>query len=138
VLGLTDSANEIEVLLTGGGVEAALPLMPEIKANVAFNNRVTFNPDPLVNTRRLVLSFVAKTGTFNGRFTLSENNVTLLPVERAVVRTVAFQGVIVDGVAEGYFIVNQLPAVAGVDTPVNTAQQGGKVVVQPVAPVGGP
>jgi len=105
---------------------------------VAFNNRVTFNPDPLVNTRRLVLSFVAKTGTFNGRFTLSENNVTLLPVERAVVRTVAFQGVIVDGVAEGYIIVNQLPAVAGVDTPVNTAQQGGKVVVQPVAPVGGP
>jgi uncharacterized repeat protein (TIGR01451 family) len=137
VLGLTDSANEIEVLLTGGEVETALPLMPEIKANVAFNNRVTFNPDPLVNTRRLVLSFVAKTGTFNGRFTLSENNVTLLPVERKVVRTVTFQGLIVDGVAEGYFIVNQLPAVAG-DTPANTAQQGGKVVVQPVAPVVGP
>jgi autotransporter-associated beta strand protein len=138
VLGLTDSANEIEVLLTGGGVETALPLMPEIKANVAFNNRVTFNPDPLVNTRRLVLSFVAKTGAFTGRFTLSENDVTLLPVERAVVRTVAFQGLIVDGVAEGYFIVNQLPAVVGVDTPANTAQQGGKVVVQPVAPLVGP
>lgn len=134
VMGLTDAANEIEVFLTGGGVETALPLMPEIMANVALNNRVTFNPDFEVNTRRMVLSFVARTGTFTGRFTLRDNNPTLLPVERAVVRTVAFQGLIVDGVAEGYFIVNQLPAVAG-DTPANTAQQGGKVLVQPVVPI---
>ena len=128
VMGLTDGANEIEVLLTDAGVEAALPAMPVVKANVSNTNKVTFNPT-ITNTRKVSLSFVSSTGAYSGKFTLVEPN-PLVPTTN-VTRTVTYQGLIVKNKGEGYFILNQLPAVVG-QTTSNSPQEGGKVVVQPV------
>jgi uncharacterized repeat protein (TIGR01451 family) len=127
VMGLTDGANEIEVLLTGAGVEAALPAMPVVKANVSTSNKVTFSTTP--NTRKVSLTFVSSKGTYSGKFTLVEPN-PLVPTAN-VTRTVTYQGLIVKNKGEGYFILNQLPAVVG-QTTSNSPQEGGKVVVQPV------
>lgn len=135
VMGLTDAANEIEVLLTGAGVETALPLQTNVKANVALNNKVTFNLDPLVNTRKMTLTFNAAKGTFTGRVTLKQNNplleMSVPPLLVPVTRTVTYQGLIVKGAGAGYFILAQLPAVAG-DTPTKTAQEGGKAEIKAV------
>lgn len=135
VMGLTDAANEIEVLLTGAGVETALPLQTNVKANVALNNKVTFNLDPLVNTRKMTLTFNAAKGTFTGRVTLKQNNplleMSVPPLLVPVTRTVTYQGLIVKGAGAGYFILAQLPAMAG-DTPTKTAQEGGKAEIKAV------
>jgi uncharacterized repeat protein (TIGR01451 family) len=128
VMGLTDAANEIEVLLTEAGVATALPAMPVVKANVSTANKVTFNPT-ITNTRKVSLSFVSSTGAYSGKFTLVEPN-PLVPTA-TVTRAVTYQGMIVKNKGEGYFILNQLPAVVG-QTTSNSPQEGGKVVVQPV------
>ncbi len=128
VLGLSDAANEIEVLLTEAGVVTALPAMPVVKANVSTSNKVTFNPG-IPNTRKVTLSFVSSTGAFSGKFTLVEPN-PLVPTA-TVTRAVTYQGLIVKNKGEGYFILNQLPTVVG-QTTSNSPQEGGKVVVQPV------
>jgi hypothetical protein len=128
VLGLTDTNNEIEVLLTDAGVATALPAMPVVKANVSTSNKVTFNPG-IPNTRKVTLSFVSSTGAFSGKFTLVEPN-PLVPTA-TVTRAVTYQGLIVKNKGEGYFILNQLPTVVG-QTTSNSPQEGGKVVVQPV------
>jgi autotransporter-associated beta strand protein len=134
VMGLTEAADQVEVLLTGAGVEAAAPAQSETKATVSTKNKATFDADPLVNTRRLSLTFNAANGTFSGTSTLSDTDPVLLPAEVLVKRTITFQGLIVDGIGEGYFRLNQMPALPG-DTPASTAQEGGKVEVQPVSPV---
>lgn len=135
VMGLTDAANEIEVLLTAAGIETAEPLQANVKANVALNNRVAFSLDPLVNTRKMTLTFNAARGTFTGRVTLRQNNplleMSVPPLLVPVTRTVTYQGLIVKGAGAGYFILAQLPAVAG-DTPSKTAQEGGKVEIKAV------
>jgi uncharacterized repeat protein (TIGR01451 family) len=131
VMGLSDTNNEIEVLLTDAGVATALPAMPVVKANVSNTNKVTFNP-AITNTRKVSLSFVSSTGAYSGKFTLVEPN-PLVPTA-TVTRAVTYQGMIVKNKGEGYFILNQLPAVGAVpaQTPSNSPQEGGKVVVQPV------
>jgi hypothetical protein len=144
VMGLTDLANQIEVLLTKAGVETALPLQADVKATVALTNKVAFNLDKLVNTRAMSLTFVASKGSFTGKATLRENNPVLAaavpPLLVAVPRTVTFQGLLVGGVGHGYFILNQLPAVGAVpaQTTSNSPQEGGrvevKVFVPPVVP----
>ena len=128
VMGLSDAANEIEVLLTEAGVATALPAMPVVKANVSNTNKVTFNP-AITNTRKVSLTFVSSTGAYSGKFTLVEPN-PLVPTTN-VTRTVTYQGLIVKNKGEGYFILNQLPTVVG-QTTSNSPQEGGKVVVQPV------
>jgi hypothetical protein len=128
VMGLTDGANEIEVLLTEAGVATALPPMPVVKANVSNTNKVTFN-STITNTRKVSLTFVSSTGAFSGKFTLVEPN-PLVPTA-TVTRAVTYQGLIVKNKGEGYFILNQLPTVVG-QTTSNSPQEGGKVVVQPV------
>jgi hypothetical protein len=128
VMGLSDAANEIEVLLTDAGVATALPAMPVVKANVSTANKVTFNP-AITNTRKVSLSFVSSTGAYSGKFTLVEPN-PLVPTA-TVTRAVTYQGMIVKNKGEGYFILNQLPTVVG-QTTSNSPQEGGKVVVQPV------
>jgi hypothetical protein len=132
VMGLSDGANEIEVLLTEAGVATALPAMPVVKANVSTTNKVTFSTTPNPNTRKVSLTFVGSTGAFNGKFTLVEPN-PVVPTA-TVTRTVSYLGMIVKNKGEGYFILNQLPAVGAVpaQTPSNSPQEGGKVVVQPV------
>jgi autotransporter-associated beta strand protein len=144
VMGLTDLANQIEVLLTKAGVETALPLQADVKATVALTNKVAFNLDKLVNTRAMSLTFVASKGSFTGKATLRENNPVLAaavpPLLVPVTRTVTFQGLLVGGVGHGYFILNQLPAVGAVpaQTTSNSPQEGGrvevKVFVPPVVP----
>jgi autotransporter-associated beta strand protein len=144
VMGLTDLANQIEVLLTKAGVETALPLQADVKATVALTNKVAFNLDKLVNTRAMSLTFVASKGSFTGKATLRENNPVLAaavpPLLVAVPRTVTFQGLLVGGVGHGYFILNQLPAVGAVpaQTTSNSPQEAGrvevKVFVPPVVP----
>jgi uncharacterized repeat protein (TIGR01451 family) len=128
VMGLTDTNNEIEVLLTDAGVATALPAMPVVKANVSNTNKVTFNP-AITNTRKVSLTFTSSTGAYSGKFTLVEPN-PLVPTA-TVTRAVTYQGMIVKNKGEGYFILNQLPAVVG-QTTSNSPQEGGKVVVQPV------
>jgi hypothetical protein len=128
VLGLTDTNNEIEVLLTDAGVATALPAMPVVKANVSNTNKVTFN-STITNTRKVSLTFVSGTGAYSGKFTLVEPN-PLAPTVN-VSRVVTYQGLIVKNKGEGYFILNQLPTVVG-QTTSNSPQEGGKVVVQPV------
>jgi autotransporter-associated beta strand protein len=145
VMGLTDAANQIEVLLTKAGVETALPLQADVKANVALTNKVAFNLDTTtVNTRKMSLTFSASKGSFTGKATLKDNNPVLAaavpPLLVPVTRTVTFQGLLVGGVGYGYFILNQLPAVGAVpaQTTSNSPQEGGrvevKVVVVPVVP----
>lgn len=144
VMGLTDLANQIEVLLTKAGVETALPLQADVKATVALTNKVAFNLDKLVNTRAMSLTFSASKGSFTGKATLKENNPVLAaavpPLLVAVPRTVTFQGLLVGGVGHGYFILNQLPAVGAIpaQTTSNSPQEGGrvevKVFVPPVVP----
>jgi autotransporter-associated beta strand protein len=144
VMGLTDLANQIEVLLTKAGVETALPLQADVKATVALTNKVAFNLDKLVNTRAMSLTFSASTGSFTGKATLKDNNPVLAaavpPLLVAVPRTVTFQGLLVGGVGHGYFILNQLPAVGAIpaQTTSNSPQEGGrvevKVFVPPVVP----
>lgn len=132
VLGLTEANNLIEVLFSEAGVEGASPpaTVEGMKGAVAPNNKVTFSKDfATINTRRATLTFTAKTGAFKAVIKLSEPNP--LPPNKLVNRTVTAQGLIVGAKGEGYFILNQLPAVAP-ETPSNTAQQGGKAVVQPV------
>jgi autotransporter-associated beta strand protein len=139
VMGLTDAANEIEVLLTGAGIATAEPLQPNTKANVALNNRVTFSLDPLVNTRKMTLAFNAARGTFTGKVTLKQNNplleMAVPPLLVSVTRTVTYQGLIVKGEGAGYFILAQLPMIAG-ETPTKTAMESGKVEIKavPVVP----
>jgi uncharacterized repeat protein (TIGR01451 family) len=128
VMGLTDGANEVEVLLTEAGVATALPPMPVVKANVSNTNKVTFN-STITNTRKVSLTFVSGTGAYSGKFTLVEPN-PLAPTVN-VSRVVTYQGLIVKNKGEGYFILNQLPTVVG-QTTSNSPQEGGKVVVQPV------
>jgi len=136
VMGLTDLANEIEVLLTKAGVETALPLQADVKATVALTNKVAFKLDKLVNTRAMSLTFSASKGSFTGKATLKENNPVLAaavpPLLVPVTRTVTFQGLLVGGVGHGYFILNQLPAVGVVPTQTtsNTPQEGGRVEVK--------
>ncbi len=136
VLGLTDADDDVEVLFTEAGVEMALPTVtPDgMTGTVALNNKVAFSPDPLINTRKAKLTFTAKTGAFKATIALSEENPLLPGSGKLVKRTVTGQGLIVGAAGEGYFILNQLPAVVG-DTPANTPQLGGKVMVQPVPPV---
>lgn len=139
VMGLTDAANEIEVILSGAGIATAEPLQPNSKANVALNNRVTFSLDPLVNTRKMTLAFNAARGTFTGKVTLKQNNplleMAVPPLLVSVTRTVTYQGLIVKGEGAGYFILAQLPMIAG-DTPTKTAMESGKVEIKavPVVP----
>ncbi len=136
VLGLTDADNLVEVLFSEANVETAelLATVEGMKGEVALNNKVTFSKDFAINTRRATLRFNARTGAFNASIRLSEPNPLLLPDRVVNVnRTVKAQGLIVGDKAEGYFILNQLPAVAG-ETPGNTRQLGGKVLVQPVPP----
>ncbi len=139
VMGLTDAANEIEVLLTGAGIATAEPLQPNTKANVALNNRVTFSLDPLINTRKMTLAFNAARGTFTGKVTLKQNNplleMAVPPLLVSVTRAVTYQGLIVKGEGAGYFILAQLPMIAG-DTPTKTAMESGKVEIKavPVVP----
>lgn len=142
VMGLTDLSNQIEVLLTKAGVETALPLQADVKANVALTNKVAFSLDPLVNTRAMSLTFSASKGSFTGKATLKDNNPVLAaavpPLLVPVTRTVTFQGLLVGGVGYGYFILNQLPAVGAVpaQTTSNSPQEGGRVEVKvvPVVP----
>jgi hypothetical protein len=135
VMGLTDAANEIEVLLTGAGIATAEPLQPNTKANVELNNRVTFSLDPLVNTRKMTLAFNAARGTFTGKATLRQNNplleMAVPPLVVSVPRIVTYQGLIVKGEGAGYFILAQLPMIAG-ETPTKTAMESGKVEIKAV------
>jgi hypothetical protein len=131
VLGLTDAANEVEVLLTGAGVEAALPTQTNVRGAVSTTNRVTFSADPLVNPRKMTLSFNAATGSFTGRVTLVQDN-PQLPPPAPVVRSATFQGLLVGNKGAGYFLLNQLPGVG--QTPSNSPQEAGLVEVVPVPP----
>ncbi len=137
VLGLTDLDNLVEVLFSEANLEDALPpaTVEGMKGQVAANNKVTFSSDfGLVNTRRAKLTFTAKTGAFRAQITLTEENPLLPGSGKQVKRVINAQGLLVGGAGAGYGIVNQLPAVAG-DTPGNTPQESGKVVVAPVPPV---
>lgn len=137
VLGLTDANNLVEVLFTEAGVQTALPLATTegMKGQVAINNRVTFSTDFVtINTRRATLSINPTTGSFTASIRLTEPNPLLLPGATVPVpRTVTAQGLIVGNKGEGYFVLSQLPTVTG-ETPANTPQQGGKIIIQPVPP----
>lgn len=131
VMGLTDVANGIEVSFTGADLEIAQPLGAVIGGTVDERNRVSFAPAPLDNPRRVVLSFVARTGLFGGRLVLNEPNPVLLPTQvKALVRTINYQGVLVGSEGVGYLLVPMLPALVG-DTPVSTSIQGARVSVRP-------
>ena len=129
VLGLTDGNDAVVVDLTGGDLATALPTSPALVGKVDTRNRVTFDPSPEVNTRKLMLTLMPRTGLFKGRFVLSEPN-PLTP-QRNVVRTVAFEGVLVNGEGAGFFVMPLLPMVTG-ETPTTTPLVGGRVLVQPV------
>lgn len=132
VLGLTETGNVIELNFEGGDLATALPATPAVVATVDTRNRAVFDPSPQVNTRKVVLTITPRTGAFKGRFVLSEPNPLLLPgVVKNVVRTVAYQGLIVGNEGAGYFILPLLPQAAG-ETPTNTPQEGGGVTVKPV------
>jgi len=132
VMGLTEAANQIEVTFTGGDLEIALPLSAAMVGAVDERNRVAFEADPEVNARRVLLSITPRTGAIKGRFVLSEPNPLLLPdVVRNVVRTVAYQGLIVGAEGAGFFVLPRLPAAEG-ETPANTAQEGGRVSIKPL------
>lgn len=142
VMGLTDAADKIEVLLTKAGVEAALPAQLDAKAKVSLTNSVAFNVDKAQNARAMKLTFRASTGSFSGTASLRDNNPVLAalvpPRLVPVPRTVTFQGVLVGGVGYGYFVLNQLPAVGMIpaQTTSNSPQEGGRVEVKvvPIAP----
>jgi autotransporter-associated beta strand protein len=132
VMGLREAANRIELTFTGVDLATAQPLSAAMVGAVDERNRVAFEADPAVNTRRVLLSITPRTGAIKGRFVLSESNPLLLPeVVRNVVRTVAYQGLIVGAEGAGFFVLPQLPAVEG-ETPANTAQEGGRVSIKPL------
>jgi hypothetical protein len=53
------------------------------------------------------------------------------PLVVSVPRIVTYQGLIVKGEGAGYFILAQLPMIAG-DTPTKTAMESGKVEIKAV------
>lgn len=132
VLGLSEGSNRIEVVLEGGDLATAQPAAPALVATVDVRNRAVFDPSPLVNTRKVVLTLTPKTGVFTGRFVLAEPNPLLLPDNvKNVVRTVSHQGMLVGNAGAGHFLLPLLPAVAG-ETTANTPQEGGRVSLRPV------
>jgi autotransporter-associated beta strand protein len=131
VLGLTDDADQIEVVFSGGGVETAQPAQPRTIGTVRGNNAVLFAAED--NPRRVQVRIAAGTGEFTASARLEDEN-PVNPGGPPVRRVLVVRGALVGDAGEGYIILNQLPEDEG-DTPGNTRQLGGMVTIEPV-PVG--
>lgn len=129
---LTNEADVVELIFSEAGVEIAGPLVTAdgMKAEVQINGKARFSSDPTINTRKASLVFNSRTGAFKAGSQLSEPNPLWLPDKVVnVKRSVTGRGLIVGNEAVGYFLLNQLPKIEG-ETPRNTRQLGGKVLVR--------
>ncbi len=130
VLGLLDVAagsNNAGLVFSKAGIATA-----KVSASGSFHQllRVTktntsvFPTGTVANPAAMRLSFVPATGVYSGSFTLSDSNPLLSA--QTLIRSVAYSGVLAPhgGSSFGYFLLNQLPAVAG-QTALNTPQLSG-------------
>ena len=87
----------------------------------------------VVNPAGATLALNFATGTFSGTFSLKDPNP--LNTKQIIVRSNSFYGALVPRLnqGQGYFLLNQLPKVAG-DTSTNTPTLSGLVTLQGLVP----